>query len=560
MELLTHALLGGGAALASRSPRSRLSQRQRLLLGAAAAVSPDIDFVAFAVDPLRYLADWHQGPTHSLLLLPLWALLIAAVFVAVFVQGRRRRAVFGEAAAVAALGLATHIAADAITAYGVMLWYPLSTQRFGLGATFVVDVWIAAVALGGVWLGLRLRRRAPAAIALGLVCLIVAGQAWLQQRALAVGHASAQAQGFAYDRLSAFAQPLSPLHWKLIATSAAQHRVAHLDLGGRGHWVPAWPGLRRLHALDSAYRSASQLAWQRHQRLPDPHGRYGFVEALWHDARFAPFRRFATHPALLRIDDGADALCVWFTDLRYDLPTLPEVFRYGFCRDGEHAPWLPYRLRYLSDAARQRLPRRRRSASGTSLHRRRRAARIAQSAELAEAPRCSSRRGADLHVDVHRRKRAHHAAALAAFHQPKLSQCLHVLVHPLHVASHPARQLAHRQFTLPMQRLHQRPAALGQAPEEGAGTLEIEHLALVLRPRAAPAGITKRRAPIRLQGDGQNPIAHACPLAAATAAMKSSTNWCTVSKRYGSSRPPMWQWSPLPRSLSKPTIRTPSTA
>jgi len=353
VELLTHALLGAGAALASRPARSRLTTRERLLLGAAAATWPDIDFVAFPFDPLRFLADWHQGPTHSLLLLPLWALLIAAVFVA----ATRRHEAFGEAAAVSALGLATHVAADAITAYGVMLWYPLSTQRFGLGSTFVVDIWIGAIALGGVLLGLRLRRRAPAAIALGLVCVVVAGQAGLQQRALAIGRASAHAHGFAYERLSAFAQPLSPLHWKLIASTHSQHHVAHLDLGGRGSWMPAWPGLRWLHALAGAYQPAPALTWAKHERLADPQGRHGFVEPLWHDARFAPFRRFATHPALARIDAGTGTHCVWFTDLRYDLPRLPEVFRYGFCRDGEHAPWLLYRLRYLSDSARQRLPR-----------------------------------------------------------------------------------------------------------------------------------------------------------------------------------------------------------
>jgi inner membrane protein len=353
VELVTHALLGAGAALASRPGRSRLTTRERLLLGVAGATWPDIDFITFLVDPLRFLADWHQGPTHSLLLLPLWALLIAAIFVA----ATRRREAFGEAAAVAALGLATHVAADAITAYGVMLWYPLSTRRFGLGATFVVDVWIGAIALCGVVLGLRWRQRAPAAIALGLVCGVVAGQAWLQQRALAIGQVSARTQGLAYERLSAFAQPLSPLHWKLIASTATQHRVAHLDLGGRGHWVPAWPGLRWLHALAGAYQPASALTWLRYERLADPQGQHGFVEPLWHDARFAPFRRFATHPALVSVDAGAGTDCVWFTDLRYDLPTLPEVFRYGFCRDDEHAPWLLYRLRYLSDSARQRLPR-----------------------------------------------------------------------------------------------------------------------------------------------------------------------------------------------------------
>lgn len=351
MELVTHALLGAGAALASRPARSRLNTRQRLLLGATAAVFPDIDFAAFPFDPLRFLADWHQGPTHSLLLLPLWALLIAAVFVV----ATRRRDAFGEAAVVAALGLATHIAADGVTAYGVMWAYPLSSRRVGLGSTFVVDPWIGTIALGGVLLALRLRRRAPAAVALGLVGLVAVGQVWLQQRALAVGHASAQAQGLAYQRLSAFAQPLSPLHWKLIASSATQHQVAHLDLGGRGPWVPAWLGLRWLHDLAGAYQPAPALAWVPHQAAPQ--GLQGFAAPLWHDARFAPFRRFAAHPALARIDAGAGSDCVWFTDLRYDLPTLPEVFRYGFCRDGEDAPWLLYRLRYLSDASRQRLPR-----------------------------------------------------------------------------------------------------------------------------------------------------------------------------------------------------------
>jgi inner membrane protein len=44
---------------------------------------------------------------------------------------------------------------------------------------------------------------------------------------------------------------------------------------------------------------------------------------------------------------------VWFTDLRYDLPALPDTFRYGFCRDAAGEAWTLYRLRYFSDDARQ---------------------------------------------------------------------------------------------------------------------------------------------------------------------------------------------------------------
>ena len=78
------------------------------------------------------------------------------------------------------------------------------------------------------------------------------------------------------------------------------------------------------------------------------------VQARWHDPRFALYRRFALFPALSRIDRGG-ATCIWFTDLRYDLPALPDTFRYGFCRSGETLPWRLYRLRYFSADSRQGL-------------------------------------------------------------------------------------------------------------------------------------------------------------------------------------------------------------
>ena len=135
MDLLTHALMGAQAARLGADESTRLGARERLLLGAGAAAFPDLDFVGFLVDPLRFLAHWHQGPTHSLLLLPLWALLLGALFSA----ATRRRQVLGEAVLVCALGLATHLALDLITAYGTQLWYPLSERRFSLGL-FVAGV------------------------------------------------------------------------------------------------------------------------------------------------------------------------------------------------------------------------------------------------------------------------------------------------------------------------------------------------------------------------------------------------------------------------------------
>jgi inner membrane protein len=54
MDTLTHALMGAHAAHLGTSANPRLSPRQRLLLGSLAAAFPDVDFIGFLVDPLRF--------------------------------------------------------------------------------------------------------------------------------------------------------------------------------------------------------------------------------------------------------------------------------------------------------------------------------------------------------------------------------------------------------------------------------------------------------------------------------------------------------------------------
>jgi hypothetical protein len=64
-------------------------------------------------------------------------------------------------------------------------------------------------------------------------------------------------------------------------------------------------------------------------------------------------------------------------------------------------------------------------------------------------------------------------------------------------ALHAACKLAKCDLALPLQRAHDRATALGQAPEEHAWTLKVEHLALVRARTCAPAGLAKRGLPVR---------------------------------------------------------------
>jgi inner membrane protein len=120
-----------------------------------------------------------------------------------------------------------------------------------------------------------------------------------------------------------------------------------------GHRPVPLPGLWSETA--GAYRSPAQLAWSMRHRWGERPDLQALIEQRWNDPRLAPYRRFAAFPAVSRIDDGGGEFCVWFTDLRYDVPALPDTFRYGFCREGIDQPWQLHRLRYFSVDSRQRL-------------------------------------------------------------------------------------------------------------------------------------------------------------------------------------------------------------
>jgi inner membrane protein len=354
MDIVTHALLGATLAYAATPAQARLQTRERLLLGGVAAVFPDCDFAAFPFDPLSFIADWHQGPTHSLVLLPVWAILLGGAFAAAI----RRRDAHMDATRVSALGLASHIAGDLITDYGTAVWYPLSSARWSLGTTYLFDFVFTALVLLGLLSSVWMQRRRFAIIGLAVLCLYVGAQAGLQQRAIDIGRASAHAQGLTIERLNALPQPLSPFNWKLVGSAGPQYFVAHVNLLGQRPWVSWFPPLpyrQQLSALAQAYRPPGQLDWQIRHRYGEQTQLRGMVERLWDDPRFVKFRRFAVYPSLSRIDRSGTETCVWFTDLRYDLPALPDTFRYGFCRDSIDQPWELYRLRYFSERTQQRL-------------------------------------------------------------------------------------------------------------------------------------------------------------------------------------------------------------
>jgi inner membrane protein len=305
-----------------------LSQRARLMAGAAAAAFPDIDFALRAIDTLTYL-NLHQGVTHSLILLPAWALALAVLFALLSRQRYRWPAFYG----IAAMGLAIHIGGDLITAYGTQLLAPLSAARFSWPLVFVIDPIVSVILVAG----LAAARRWPARRSASVAFLVLAGylglQALQQQRAIDTGADYARTQRLAAATSHALPQPLSPFHWLIIVQHGDTYHDARVNLaGGRRASAPATAGF--FTQLVASFQPVAAANWTRHTRFGKHPADQALARPAYEHEALEGFRRFARFLVLDQIETRRDGVCVWFTDLRFGLPGLAPSFRYGLCRTG----------------------------------------------------------------------------------------------------------------------------------------------------------------------------------------------------------------------------------
>jgi len=346
MDTLTHALIGALVGRSLPASNNGVNANQRTIAGAVSAAFPDIDYLTFWLDSLGFLNDWHRGPTHSLVLLPLWALLLGWIWGRVF----DRRQATRQLVLIAALALGSHILTDLVTVYGTAILSPLSDWRPGLGITFVIDPWLTVPLAIVLWLSLLWNDARLSRVGLLLLVCALGGHALLQRAAERVGRDYAAAHMMDPSAVRAIAQPLSPLHWKIVVPDAHGHYLAHVRLTERAAFPPVlaeWLGLGKLL---HAYRASDDAEWRQYLLFDESMEDATLVRSAWQHPLLSRFRQFAALPTLYRIDRTTAGLCVWFTDLRFTLPSLLPAFRYGLCRTDRNAPWQLFRIRLFTDA------------------------------------------------------------------------------------------------------------------------------------------------------------------------------------------------------------------
>jgi len=154
MDTITHGIAGAliGKALfrgedmfASRPMNRGRILTWSLMLG---AIFPDSDVIRdfFSSDRLL-IVTWHRSITHSLVMLPIWALLLALI-TRWFARSRKWEAPsFAALAGIYAIGILSHILLDLVTTFGTMIWSPLAWSRPAWDLIFIVDFTLTAILL-----------------------------------------------------------------------------------------------------------------------------------------------------------------------------------------------------------------------------------------------------------------------------------------------------------------------------------------------------------------------------------------------------------------------------
>ncbi len=312
--------------------------RERTWIGFLAAAAPDIDFVLLLFGEITYLEN-HRGATHSLLLMPIWAWLLAVA--CAILLGRRYpwRAYYG----VILLGIFVHILGDLITSYGTQILAPFSDWAPGWNTTFIIDPWFSGLIVAGLAASLYWRPRTGAALGLAAVTALVLFQYTQYRSAVDLGETWAREQGLTDYVAQAYPQPWEPFNWMVVVDRGEQYAIARVNL--RRERAPRDPGEDAffLWQLWAAYPPVDEMQWRRHTQF-GPQEVAPLAREVWEQEAMKFFHWFANYPALRSVDRRNYDQCVVFKDMRFQLEGMDSPFRYGMCRSSPEDAWALYRL------------------------------------------------------------------------------------------------------------------------------------------------------------------------------------------------------------------------
>ena len=227
MDILTHGLLGGALA---QSCSRKSETRAATTVGFFAALLADVDaLIRSSDDPLLTL-EYHRQFTHSLIFIPVGALLVALILWPVF-KAFGRPFGFRRIYLYALLGCATSGLLDACTSYGTHLLWPFTGERIAWSIISIFDPLFSLILGAVMFVGLRWRKTLPARIGL-LLAAAYLSIGWLQhQRAEDAMRATIMQRGHEAGKLTVKPTMGNLLLWRSIYRSGGIYHIDAVRIG-----------------------------------------------------------------------------------------------------------------------------------------------------------------------------------------------------------------------------------------------------------------------------------------------------------------------------------------
>lgn len=317
MDTITHTLTG---AVIARAIDDQKVGHWGTVAGLVMGAFPDADFVLGLFNRQFYI-QYHRDFTHSLLLIPFYALFFSWVFTII-----SKRPHFWSFYKICFPVLLSHVLLDLLTSYGTMIFSPFFEHRFSWNLVFIIDLIFSGIVFLPLLASLFLKRRAQwicrgSLLALAAYILFC----WFQH-----GQALREARTFSKElneevlQIAALPQPVSPFRWALYVETRDKIYQGFVDLAGRATPADASSHASFFERLNSLYYASGSIPYRSMEKLPNS----PWVKKALNAEGIRFYYWFARFPVVKSVDSNDGRHRVEFMDVRFFLPGIRLPFVY----------------------------------------------------------------------------------------------------------------------------------------------------------------------------------------------------------------------------------------
>jgi len=324
MDTITHTLAG---AVIAKAIHDEKIGKWGTIAGLAMGLFPDSDFILGLFNRQFYL-EYHRDFTHSLLLIPLYALFFSWLFVKI-----SKRHHFWSYFKVCLPVLVSHAVLDLLTSYGTMILSPFFEHRFSWDLVFIIDLVFSGIVFFPLVVSVFWKDKAQwvcrgSLIGLTLYILFC----WVQHhQAIELAETFGKNLNEEVIQVASLPQPVSPYRWaNYVETKDKVYQgFVNLTLKELPQPLSRQAESRSnfsnlLEKLRGLYQSPGKVYYQSYQKLQDS----PWVEKALATEGVKFYYWFAQFPVVKSVHSQNGRHRVEFMDARFLIPGVRLLFVY----------------------------------------------------------------------------------------------------------------------------------------------------------------------------------------------------------------------------------------